>query len=934
MHRLGHTARLQSLPRPWHQQVRTLRALQRRKIYPRRHPQEWTVPMRPEYPLYEISDLLLDLDAQDQTDVRPFNSERDGEPLTSEECKARDHEARKALVQPFEDRYNENDSNFMRNATIRFPPFPISDVDLLALALLGKDSSPSNLYSKDFASILHENGVPHSVRHDPTKSITYLLRRRELARPPPTEPTDLMLLRTTLQNCHSFSQLQRIVVEAMRVPETRPLVSRLTTKLAFMCQNVRPGATDRDALAFLNNVVINLTDNNLPVAPEFYKVCVERSMQCQAFGMASVYIQRTLDGGLNFSPNEVGEILKALLIWLELKPSRNRHSNALGDSSRYIEAFTLLTGYIPGNTHQHVSLSSLIPASSRWMTTGGPPSASNQNLKLLVSCLAYLGAFRTLWHEWHKTHRYAPAGFISERGVLSDHYLPSPTVKAFVEPAMRSFDQNSASLINLAESSTFTTASEDLFENFQLDAVAIVEFEKSRRALKTTSIGSHPIPRPRTLTQSMADAAQTQGNNGYTQLQQSVIAGIVIGGGVALVIIITAILWFFRRRSRSKWHHHHHHPHHRTRGVGIRPMTAWGCHHIITSNGGSNSHHIHDPSSWSPGTQGCSRNSLSRHEHEASSSCSPYSQTSPCCAAPPHTHHTLRRYHSHPRTRPRTYQQQQGTGAAVGDGLEVSHPGDDLYRQFQRQRQNNQPRRQDEQGSSGLAELEVASTTIGSPREGGTARSNGGNGMEVSPQSTTIGDRIAAAIPPSCRVPSWHMMDTNDNHLRQSLSKYEDSPRDSSWNNGAFETRHRSASVTNTCDTCLGSMQRNSQRAADTDTASMRGGEPDDRLLRPPRGGDEDRQGSEDRPVGTARMAMQGPRRRFSFERSPVSPSHVEVRQLAGANGENNGNGDNNNNNRTYPMAGFGPTELSAEAIATTTPEQEKEVRHDTYYHP
>lgn len=100
------------------------------------------IPMRNKYPQFEVSDLLLDLDAEDSKLVRSFDENIDGVPEESGAKKARDQEGVKHRAATFDKEYERDENNFQNLLRNKYNPFHVSDLDIVSAAIRGPRRVP------------------------------------------------------------------------------------------------------------------------------------------------------------------------------------------------------------------------------------------------------------------------------------------------------------------------------------------------------------------------------------------------------------------------------------------------------------------------------------------------------------------------------------------------------------------------------------------------------------------------------------------------------------------------------------------------------------------------------------------------------------------------------------------------------------------------
>ncbi|KAJ8130894.1 hypothetical protein O1611_g2732 [Lasiodiplodia mahajangana] len=371
-------------------------------------------------------------------------------------------------VAAFEKQYEECESDFASVLADRLHPLRINDFDLLAVTLLDapnvhKTALDSHIdrfssYVGTLDSVLNQNGIPHSVRDDTARTIPYMLRRRELASQPrslkPLEPNDEEGLRLALASYPTFPQLDRIVTRIAKTREGCQMLSEVSSELYVALNR---GSEDKpiETIALLNNLFIHFDRHGLPTSAELCELGIRASLNCQAIGTAHHYIKRRLEYG-HLSDDVIGYILEKLLrTSIASHPLTDEFSPS--HSSRLTTMFSLLTGYIPGEDELTVSLRSL--------TNRESPHLFHQ----YIQCLARLGAFRVLWHEWHSITSQCGVGV--ERPDLA-HARDIAKNGHFVTAVLDALVKNTK-MTELANAPEFSDVTGQFQKDCQLDMVAI-----------------------------------------------------------------------------------------------------------------------------------------------------------------------------------------------------------------------------------------------------------------------------------------------------------------------------------------------------------------------------------------------------------------------------------------------------------------------------
>ena len=412
--------------------------------------------MRPGFPTFTLSDRLLGLDAEGAKGVRAFDPQFDGEPEPSSAQRERDLQPIKERLADFEKEYDGYESSFRSIIDDIFNPLHINDFDFLALALLDSSNirkmavhAPTS-HADTLNAILDQNGVPHSIRDSTFNTIQYMRLRLQ------SRDSSLSLgtrRPMTFKGHLTFARIDRLVSMVVKSPHGRRRLSELGNELyesLLASQETDPTLI----LTLLNNVVINLDRDGLNVSTKLCDLGVWASLRCNAIITAQEYIERRLE-----HQSHSAEFIEGILMKIKdtsiISSSLTSHEFQLDISSRLRAVYSLLTGYTPGEDESTFSLRSLLDPKS------------THGFHLYIQCLARLGAFRAIWHEFHRTDS---ASHETSSAILTDTKIKEQGI--FVTAILHALAENPA-MANLAQSPNFGMATGDFRQDCQLDMVAI-----------------------------------------------------------------------------------------------------------------------------------------------------------------------------------------------------------------------------------------------------------------------------------------------------------------------------------------------------------------------------------------------------------------------------------------------------------------------------
>ncbi|CAJ2509910.1 Uu.00g058100.m01.CDS01 [Anthostomella pinea] len=430
---------------------------------------------RKEFPTFEASTLLLDLDAEDSKFVRAYDGELDGVPEPGLALKERQTHPVRERIADFEKNYAADEAAYATNASCKFSPWHISDHDVLSVALLNTPTKPTTVasektpqiprslyYDQTIGSILDKNGIPKMVRESASKTIPYMMRRQW----PPLRLSvvsgDEKLFADALRSCQEFAEIERLVANVMQTPQGCQLVSDSGSALMSVCNEIANDIAPSAILSFLTSLTLSLHHGRYTVPPELLEGGLEASLQCSAFATTQTYLRLSAQAGIELSKGKSAYIISIVKASISSFEPRNTQS-MIGhhNADRLLAVFRLLTSHYLG---------------ARSKTFSGP------GLWEYVSCLAQLGAFRTMWHDFQR-RRISKTGHIS----IGHHATAqTPIVEAYMD-AIHEACRTSNGVANFISSPDFMIASGEYEEDCRLD---MEDIRKSADMLAMQGTGS------------------------------------------------------------------------------------------------------------------------------------------------------------------------------------------------------------------------------------------------------------------------------------------------------------------------------------------------------------------------------------------------------------------------------------------------------------
>ncbi|KAI1450790.1 hypothetical protein F5Y02DRAFT_365867 [Annulohypoxylon stygium] len=382
-------------------------------------------------PFFEISPLLLDLDAENSPYVRRYDDNIDDPDF-------RVYDPRSIIAErarKFNEATTKREELFTNVKTHRFSKWRISDYDIVS-SLLDPSLSDKPSDSKEYiyrekglerAQVIKWNAIPERMQNRTATLIPYLLRRQRVVRRLHADTYDSKLLNEALWEASMASDpnkrlllYQRIIEDLTRTLDGSKLVSESSPVLGAMCEKISASVQPARLLSFLNNVVINLSSRDLPISPVLIRCAYQVSCDCRSLPMLQKYLGMLRNGEYRKEELEPGpRFFRALRTFQQImkfpvNPGEDR-------THLLLSIYGLLTGRLPGEDIPQPSFFDFIPYFNRTQFTG------------YLALLARLGAFRSMWHIWHTYPE-----IVIHKQASSD---PSREVKTIPFPKDRAFNQ-------------------------------------------------------------------------------------------------------------------------------------------------------------------------------------------------------------------------------------------------------------------------------------------------------------------------------------------------------------------------------------------------------------------------------------------------------------------------------------------------------------
>ncbi len=407
--------------------------------------------------LYEIPMSVLDLDAENNTQVRPYDEAMEAEETTKWRAA---HASIDALAERLAAVSREVDAAEARmRATAEAPgPWRVSDRDVWSVALRGvpgtKMAAREQGREQDtthepslISELLFRNGISARTATDGGKTIPFLLHRQRIA-----AKHDLATgaaLRQALVACRDLVEVRRLLVQAMRTATGRAVVADESAAVAARLQSFLDdqGTTALAALAEqTSTLLLNLRFSFASQgAPELPPTLCSLGLRAAAAAGEPGAMQRFLEIGLtaryypeNSSVLLSGQPVSAVLSALStIHAGLQAHDTAASAyEGKRAELFSLLTGEslvgAPSSPAEEVSFRAALGLRAH---DGSSPVAPGVRA-LYRAVLGGLGGVRTLWEE---QQQHSAAGAAGSEGSVDADTLATGVLRyaAYVAGAQR-----------------------------------------------------------------------------------------------------------------------------------------------------------------------------------------------------------------------------------------------------------------------------------------------------------------------------------------------------------------------------------------------------------------------------------------------------------------------------------------------------------------
>ncbi|KAJ6446460.1 cell division cycle 37 [Purpureocillium lavendulum] len=392
----------------------------------RRPPPDPSFPAQHEF--FSMPDLLLDLDAEGTTGVRPFDEEADERRLKDKwPAEPLKRAAVKARLKQFEEQVYESRRKARQLWSQPTNVWRITPHDLLSAALRGaplasEPTQPDTPHTppatgndtRVLSKLRVENGIPpHALDQDERLLRWMLLRQRSLEHSKETRdeaaPTPSQLVET-LRKQSSITEFRRLIFQCLAAGtsvgsfidqgRTRP---DLSMEIRRACERVliehpTPRAARLETLVAIGNLAARLSTLGTNVGAPLYGLCLKLSAEAGLPEAISEWLHRGYEARIWDTDVESSNDVLSSLSAMNFCVANESQPNVDGIPRRQL-LFQLLTGIDENDAISPESFRNLVVLYLQQGATehATPAPAAYRSY---ISLLGNLGAVRTLWKEW------------------------------------------------------------------------------------------------------------------------------------------------------------------------------------------------------------------------------------------------------------------------------------------------------------------------------------------------------------------------------------------------------------------------------------------------------------------------------------------------------------------------------------------------------
>ncbi|KAK8138865.1 hypothetical protein PG984_002245 [Apiospora sp. TS-2023a] len=366
------------------------------------------VPMRNTYQNYNLSGLILDLDAEGNKHVRKYDPKTDGVPDLIRTVHNYEQVALKRRVQGFEDRYSHYSKLSDYTSAQEYNSWHVSDIDIISSTLLGPSSRVRGEQSRindtassifeEITDIVHQlNGIPRHAQEDVARGVPYLMHRQKKHKKTAADP-DVPLFARRIQECENLTELRRVIQNLLARPGGCKLIGPYSLIIAGHCKKLESTMSRdelKDLAVFINDVTIKLSSEKVPIPSHLAGIGLRIAASHGAFPAMQMYFAVTGTWKQKHMSLFVNQALERTLLFLTWQSGHDKgqHGAQEARASR-VAAYTTLTGYSMSGYDYRSAYQKVV------RTQESDPLSHHRHF---LHILGELGAFRTMWHIFQKS---------------------------------------------------------------------------------------------------------------------------------------------------------------------------------------------------------------------------------------------------------------------------------------------------------------------------------------------------------------------------------------------------------------------------------------------------------------------------------------------------------------------------------------------------
>lgn len=379
--------------------------------------------------LFAVSDLLLDLDAESVSGVRPY-ADRDEECLSRKWAVTPERAAARARVEQIKRQIHASRLGALKSSLRPASAWPISQHDILSAALSGSGTGGARP-PRALETVCLENGIPPHALGDDEQLLRWMVLRHDVLQASrrerePETPTREQLS-NALRHQPSLSGVRRVVFQSIAAGtfigsfgKHRTIRTAITSRIRRACDGVlsrAPGcrSTARETLAFIGNLSTRITQPERYVGAPLFGLALHLSAE---MGDVEATFQWMLRG---YKHKAWGERKTAADLQLALASFSSvlTHGCGTGQLQKARDRqhlFRVLTGLDAEGQLGPESLRGVVVQ----YLSGACQVMSRTRLTMYESyltLLAQLGAARMLWTEWRVSASHARSLYNSQGAI-------------------------------------------------------------------------------------------------------------------------------------------------------------------------------------------------------------------------------------------------------------------------------------------------------------------------------------------------------------------------------------------------------------------------------------------------------------------------------------------------------------------------------------